>query len=204
MSAAIWIILSVLVLTFVILLSPVSALIEYNGDGCSVTLRYLFVRMTIPRKTPKQEKPRKNDISPSKPKPKRKGTLRDLVELLKLVIKTLGKLVKSIRVRDLKIDALIASDDPFKTAILFGTSGAAVGVLLPLIEQNFRVDRRTVNVNADFEHNESSVDLFAKCSIRVIQVLAIALVFAYNFLKDKKSKEAQKRKDVANVRAKSK
>lgn len=197
MSVLLWILLALLVLILIVLFSPASALISYNGDGFSVTLRYLFLRLTFPQKKAKKEKvPKKQDEE--KPKQKKKGNLKELVSLIKYALKALGKLVKSIRIRDLKIDALIASDDPFKTAILFGSSGATVGVLLPLLEHNFRIDQRSVNVNADFEETESSVEFFANCSIRVIQVLAIALVFAYNFLKDRK-----KRKDVSNVRTKS-
>jgi len=191
-----WILLSLFALLLMIMLSPVCASVSYNENGFSVTLKFLFLHMTFPRT--KKNKHKEKASFEKKPQPKQKGKLKDLIALIKLAIQMLGKLLKSIRIRDLKIDALIASENPFKTAMLFGTSGATVGILLPLIERHFRVDRRTVNVNADFERTESSVDLFAKCSIRVIQVLAIALVFAYNFQKDRK-----KRKDVANVRTKS-
>ncbi len=197
MSVFAWILLSLLALILIVLFSPLSALISYHSDGFSVTLKYLFFHITFPKKerTIKQVKEEKNSTE----KPRKKGKLSDLISLIKLVLKTLGKLVRAIRIRDLRINALIASEDPFRTAMMFGGSGATVGILLPLLENNFRIDRRTVNVNADFEQTESTVELFAKCSVRVIQVLAIALVFAYNFLKNQ-----NKRKDVSNVRTKSK
>ena len=194
MNVVIWISLSLLLLILLILFSPVYALVRFDANDFSVTLKYLFLRFSFPGKKGSKELTKVKSSA-------EKGKLNDLLAHIKLFARTLGKLISTIRIRDLKIDATIASEDPFQTAMLFGTSSATVGVLLPLLEHYFRIDKRTINVNADFVQTESSVNLFAKCSVTMVQVLAIVIVFAYNFLKERKLKEVKNRKDDTNGRS---
>ncbi|MBE6915022.1 MAG: DUF2953 domain-containing protein [Ruminococcaceae bacterium] len=128
--------------------------------------------------------------------------MKRLISLIRLGIKAAGKLLSKVRIRNLRIDATVASKDPFKTAMMFGGSGAGVGVLLPLIEHHFRLEKRTVNVNADFESDETKIVLFADCSVLVWHLLAAALCFAYNLWKEQKMKILVKRKDELHGRAK--
>ncbi len=200
MSAFLLVLFSILVVLLLLLFCAVHAIIFYDDQGFSVLIRYLFLRIRFP----KAQKPSKaKNPSPSDDEGKRRGSYRNLISLLQLVVRCVGKLLKAVRVRNLEVDAVIASEDPFKTAMLFGTSGVGVGLLLPLLEKHFRLKRKTINVNANFEETEPTIFLRADCSVLLIQLLAIALVFAYNFLKEQKMRSSSQRKDGKNVRAKS-
>ena len=110
MSVLLWVLLIFLVLIVILLFSSVSALVSYDGDGFSVTLRYLFLRLTFPKKKREKASATKKHVA-AKPKQKKKGNLKELIFLIKHAIKALGKLLKAIRIRDLRIEALIGAED---------------------------------------------------------------------------------------------
>lgn len=201
MNVLLWILFAVFVLLLLLILTPVHAEITYNKDGFSGALRILFLRFRVPREKKKVKKEQKAETKPSEKK--QGGDLKRLLSLIRLAIETAGKLLSKVRIRNLKVDATLASDDPFHTAMMFGGSGAVVGILLPLLERNFKLEKRTVNVNADFESDESKIVLFADCRVLVLHLLAIALSFAYNFWKEQKMKKSVKEREIQHGRTKS-
>ncbi len=201
MSMFLWVLFAFFVFVVLLLLTPVHAEITYHADGFLCAIRIFFLRFRFPRE---KKKDKREKVAPNETNQKQKGgDLNYIISLIRLGIKLAGKLLSNVRIRKLKIDATIASKDPFQTAMMFGGSSAAVGILLPLIENNFKLDKRTVNVYADFESDESKLVLFADCSVLVFHLIAIALCFAYNLWKNPKMKTSVKRKDDLHGRTKS-
>lgn len=201
MNVLLWILVTVFALVLFLIFTPLHAEITYHIDGFSAAVRIYFLRFRFPREKGNVKPKAKEKDKP--PKQKKGGDLKRLISLLRLGIQCAGKLLSKIRIRNLVIDATIASEDPFQTAMMFGGSGAGVGILLPLIERHFKLEKRKVNVRADFESEESTIVLFADCSVLLGQLIAIALSFAYNLWKEQKMKTPVKRKDESNGRAKS-
>ncbi len=201
MSMLLWILFAIFVLLVLFLFTPVHAEITYHADGFLCAIRILFLRFRFPREKKNGKSAEKASAETNQKQ--KGGDLNYFISLIRLGVKTAGKLLSNVRIHKLKIDATIASKDPFQTAMMFGGSGAAVGILLPLIEKNFKLEKHTVNVYADFESDEPKLVLFADCSVLVFHLIAIALCFAYNLWKNQKMKTSVKRKDDLHGRSKS-
>lgn len=201
MNALTWVLLIVCALLLFVLLIPLHVILSYNESGFSVLLRVLFVQLKFPNKKKKTLKNTKVSES-GKPK-KRGGDYKQLLALARHAVHAAGKLLKAITIHNLQMDFTVATDDPFKTAMIFGGSGAGVGILLPYLESHFSIKKKQINVQADFEETEMKVSALADCKILVAQLLAIGLCFAYNFLKEQMMNASKNRKDGQNGRAES-
>ena len=198
MNVLLWILGIFAALLIVVLFSQVRLRISYDSSGVSLLLLFWFVRIRFPQSTKEKSATAAKPVENGENK-QAGGNDRELLGMLKYVIDAVGKLLKSVRIRDLRVNATVASRDPFQTAMMFGGSAAGVGILLPLIEQNFRLEKRTIRVDADFESGESKITLFAHCSVRVVKLLAIAIVLVYHYLKEQRLKTTRQRKDGNHV-----
>lgn len=200
MSALAWGFLIGSVLLLLVLLAPIHMVISYNETGFSVLLRVYFIRVCYPKK---KKVTQKNNAKTSESTSQKGGDYQQLFALLRHAVSAAGKLLKAIRVHNLVMDITVATDDPFKTAMIFGGSGAGVGLLLPYIESHFTIKKKSINVQANFAETEMKASVSADCMILTVQLLAIALCFAYNFLKEQKMNASKNRKDGQNGRTES-
>jgi hypothetical protein len=93
---------------------------------------------------------------------------------------------------------IAGGDDPYDVAMLTGRVRAALDGLYPLAKRALVIRERDVRVGADFLADKPDVSGRLKLTIRIGQVLGIALVFAVKalvlFLKDKKKTKTDKPK----------
>ena len=154
----------------------------YNNDGTKLNVKALFLKFTVyplKKTTPTQI---------NKEKAEHKGVeLPEIKELLVLGKETFGRLRKKLRVDLLKADVVVASEDPFKTAMMFGSSGAGVGMVLATLENIFDIKKRDIKVNADFSEKNTHIVLYMDFSIRVGAAITIALFVLRKFVKLQKS-----------------
>lgn len=179
------ILLCLLLLVILVLLLRVSFIVLYDEDGILAFIKVLFFKIKIPpdKKTSKAVKKEKAPKTE-----KNGGSISALKDIILSALKTLGPAVKSIRIDKLCGRITIASNDAFKTAMLFGSSAAGVGILLPVLENNFKIKKKDIEVNADFEEPETLATLSAKVSIAIWQILYLGIIFISNFIKQKKGK----------------
>ncbi len=178
------ILLCLLLLAILILLVRIKFLAFYDEDGVSAELRILFFKIKIP-----PEKKVKSVKKETVPKSEKKGgSLESLKDIILSALKTLSPAIKSIRIDKLYGKITLASDDAFKTAMMFGSSAAGVGILLPVLENNFKIKKKDIEVNADFEATEAIAILSAKVSIAIWQILYLGIILLSNFIKQKKGK----------------
>lgn len=179
------ILLCLLLLVILVLLLRVRFIVSYDEDGVLAFVRVLFFKIKIP---PEKKKPKavKKEATPNTEK--KGGSLEGLKDIILSALKTLSPAIKSIRIDKLCGKITIASDDAFKTAMMFGSSAAGVGILLPVLENNFKIKKKDIEVNADFESTEALAILSAKVSIAIWQILYLGIIFISNFIKQKKGK----------------
>lgn len=101
------------------------------------------------------------------------GAVSELLSIAKSFLKSLGKAVKHIRVTRFSFFLSVASDDPAKTAVEYGT---LCGIVFPTLEGAFELfkwnkDKTKVSVKSDFCSNEPSAYISVKAKIRVIFLL---------------------------------
>ena len=71
------------------------------------------------------------------------------------------------------------------TALAFGYVNAALGALTPLAERALRIDERDIQTGVDFQAERPRIDARIVCTIRIGQIVIIALAFGAGFLKQK-------------------
>jgi len=180
----VWVLLIVVVVVALLLLMRVKFRASYDSEGFRAYIKILFIKIKVPPEKKKEEK--------KKEKGEKKGApMSELKDIIGLGFKMLGKALKLIRIDNLSADVVIASDDAFKTAMLFGGAAAGCGILVPPIEENFNIRRKDINVNADFEAKEILVSIDAKVSVAIWQLITLGLNFIVRYIKLKNQKEGK-------------
>ena len=132
-------------------------------------------------------------------KSKKKKTPQEIVDIIKMVsdlaVTVIGRFAKHLRIHIARIKIVIASEDAATTALLYGTVSQSVNLIFPVLERvkNFpRLKNADISVDCDFASTEPQIDIKLGFSIRVWQVLNIALSALVTFLKHKLKADAKK------------
>lgn len=165
---------------------------EYSAQGLTAWLKlgpFQIKVFPLKKKKEKKKKPskaKKAQPKPQKPteeKPKQGGTLARVREFLPLICEAAGALKRRIRIDKLYLDyTLPGKEDAAAAAMSFGYSNAAVGMILPLFEQNFDVKERRVRTAVDFNADSPKIYVYAVISARLGQLVSFALRFGWKFL----------------------
>ena len=197
---------------------PLGVSLKYNEAGPLVRLILGPVRLTlIPAKKPKRDKPKKE----KKEKPKKEkpagvktvgadkpgkapgaaepqkegsgGSWTDFLPLVKTLFDFLGNFRRKLRVNVLECKLILAGGDPYALGLNYGRTWAAVGNLMPKLEQYFVIKKRDVEVECDFTASETKVIARLDLTVTLGRLLAAVISFAVKaliqFIKIKKSQK---------------
>lgn len=172
----------------------VGAAVAYSEAGFFLTVKAGPARIQVlPANTQKKErKPKKEKKAPEKPvaaeenaKPKRsvKDTVSIVLRFLPLVGEAVGRFKRKIRIDYVKLQIIWGASDPAATAKGYGAGNAAMGILWPVIEHNFKVKERDLCVGVDFERTKPEFTGNAQITITIGQCLSLALILGVKALK---------------------
>lgn len=191
---ALWIILAIALVLTVLNLLPVGVDAAYADETFSLAARIGPFRLRLLPKPP-DAKPKKKPQKPKKEKPKKKSAspdIRTILVLAKLGLQALNRFRQRLRVQLLRLVFVSGAPDPYDTALAFGYVNAALGALTPLAERALRIDERDIQTGVDFQAGQPRIDARIVCTIRIGQIVVIALAFGVGFLKQKMhSKQAR-------------
>lgn len=191
---ALWIILAIALVLTVLNLLPVGVDAAYTDETFSLVARVGPLRIRLLPKPP-DAKPKKKPPKPKKEKPKKKSAspdIRTILALAKLGLQVLNRFRQRLRVQLLRLVFVSGAPDPYDTALAFGYVNAALGALTPLAERALRIDERDIQTGVDFQAERPRIDARIVCTIRIGQIVVIALAFGVGFLKQKMhSKQAR-------------
>ncbi len=159
-----WLILLAVIVLLAILPLGVSVIYEESGADVWILAGPLRIRV-YPRKKKPEEKPEKPEWeSAEKTKkqapsevPRKRGSWKDFLPLVRLGMEFLGDLRKKVRVKRLELDLCMAGDDPCDLAISYGRANAAMGTLLAALNQIFVIRKQRIKINCDFEAEEMTI-----------------------------------------------
>ena len=194
-----WITLGIL---FLLAILPLGVSIHYNADGPVVKIILGPIKLTVvpakkkppkekKEKPKKQKKPKKQarkpkqvgaDAPPAEPKPEKRekgGSLLDFLPLVKTLFDFLGDFRRKLRIDNLQLKLILAGGDPYNLAMNYGKAWAAVGNLLPKLEQWFVIRKRDIEVECDFV--ESSTKVIAHMDLTITLGRLLAAVFKFLF-----------------------
>ncbi len=199
-----WLIaLAVLVL---LLLLPVGIRTVYNGQGAFVWFAIGPVRIRLyPRRRERKKSgqaPKKNaDAFATKAKKQcadTGGRLTEFLPLVQVVTDALGYLRRKLRIKQLQVKLILASDDPCDLSINYGRSWAVLGNLMPLLERCFVIKKRNLEVECDYTADDTLVIARLDISITVCRLLYLAALYGLRGLREY-IKIDNKRKGGANL-----
>lgn len=198
-----WIALGIL---FLLAILPLGVSVKYNAQGPLVRLILGPVRLTLvpaKKREKKEKKPEKKKEEP-KPEPVKQigkdksepalrkepekkeqgGSLLDFLPLVQTVFDFLGDFRRKLRLDHLELKLIMAADDPCDLAINYGRAWAALGNLLPKLEQWFVIKKRDLEVECDFTASETLIIARLDITISLGRLLAAVVRFAFRALKE--------------------
>lgn len=174
---------------------PVGVSLIYQEDGLILSLLLGTVKIKLYPKS-KKEKPEKKDkkekkqtkpasAGEKKPEQKKKGgKLSDFLPLVDVALGFLGSLRRKLRVKRLELDLILAADDPCDLALNYGKAWAAVGNIMPLLEQMFVIKKRNVQVQCDFLADTTRITARLDVTITVGRVIGLAAKYGVLALRE--------------------
>ena len=198
-----WITLGIL---FLLAILPLGVSVHYNADGAIVKIILGPIKLTVvpgkkkPPKEKKEKKPKKQkkskkqaekpkqvgaDAPPPEAKPEKKeqgGSILDFLPLVKTLFEFLGDFRRKLRLNNLQLKLIMAGGDPYNLAMNYGKAWAAVGNLLPKLEQWFVIKKRDIEVECDFVATKTTVIAHLDLTITLGRLLAAVLKFAIKAL----------------------
>ena len=188
---------------------PLGASVSYDEDGAVVKIIAGPVRITLFPRPKKKKKDKKKDEAPKakteKPKKKAKpagkketsapaapaeeapkkqkgGSVTDFLPLVKVLLDFLGDFRRKLRVNVLELKVILAGDDPCDLAVNYGRAWAAVGNLLPRLEQAFVIKKRDIQVECDFTETKTAIIARLDLTITLGRLLTAVFVFVFHAL----------------------
>lgn len=150
----------------------------YVPSGLTFRLKLGPVRMTLlPRKEKKQSKKKKEPKTAAAEEGKR-DVLGQIRRGLPLIAEAAGRLKRKVRLDRIYLDVTAAASDPASAALAFGGVNAAVGMIWPLVEQNFNVRDRRIRTRVDFEATRPTASLDVAATLTIGQAVVLAIWLA--------------------------
>ena len=199
------VLLIVLLILWLISLIRVGGRVRYGEAGLFAFVLAGPLKIQLLPAKPKEEKPKKEKKPKKakhkmeKPKPEgQPGTLSRLMQVLPVVGQACGALKRKIRIDDLKLDLIWGGSDPAAVALGYGRANAALGMLWPIFDNNFKVKRHSFQIGMDYGRAKPAVELEAAVTFTVGQILTLGVHYGVKALiiwvrsgrPDKKRQEA--------------
>ena len=187
-----WLIAAGILILLAILPLGVSA--AYDEDGARVRVIAGPVRVKVypanKEKKEKEEKPKKPKKKapaakkePAKSAPKKGGSFRQFLPLVRTALDFLGDFRRKLRVNRLDVDLVLAGDDPCDLAVNYGKTSGALGALMPQLERLFVIKKRSVEVNCDFTSDMTRITARLDITITLGRLLGLVLVYGVKILR---------------------
>lgn len=162
------------------------ALAEYSAAGLRLKLKVGPLRLMLYPRKPKQ--PRRKAGKSSRREKKREerpqpelggGPLALVKRFLPLIAEAAGRFRRKLRIDVFQLEVTAAGSG---AALCFGGANAFIGMIWPLVEQNFNVKERRLRTRVDFDAERPSVYLYAAATLTAGQALALGLRLTTRFL----------------------
>ena len=188
------VLLVILAVLWLVSLIRVGGRVSYGQAGLFVTaLAGPFKIQVLPLRPKKEKKPEKAK-KPKKKKPPvaekhkkepeegRPGTLSRLMELLPVVGQVCGALKRKIRIDDLELELIWGGSDPAAIALGYGQANAALGMIWPILDNNFKVKCHSFQIGMDYNRTQPGVEAEAAVTLTVGQIVTLGVHYGVKAL----------------------
>ncbi len=196
---ALYVILSVFLLIAIIMLLRAGVQIEYGENGILADfsigpLKFRVFPAAGKEKIKRKRRPR--ETAPPKKEPEREkgGKFSEFRKYLSYISAAGDRLKRKLRVDDLTLYFAAGGSDPAAVAIAYGGVTAAMGMLIPVLEQNFDIRKRDFETSFSYELKEPYIFVRAKISAAVWELIYIGLPILSLYIKSKDTKSGKEEK----------
>ena len=173
---------------FLLAILPVGISALYNEDGPLVNLLIGPVKIllfpgkkkdeTDKKDKKEKKKPKKEGKTTSEKKKEKKkgGSIQDFLPLVDTVLNFLDAFRKKLRVNHLEMKVVLAGSDPCDLAVNYGKAWAALGNLMPLLENVLVIKKRDLEVECDFLADSTLITARLDITITIGRVLSLLVV----------------------------
>lgn len=149
----------------------------------------------------KEEKLAKKGKLQPEAEEKKGGNLSFLLSAISPAAHAAGRLVRKIRVKELILRVVWAAKNPADAAVGFGYANAALGTLWGILSNSFKVKKKYLSCGVDYDATSPAAILRATATIRLGQVLAVAVPLLFKLLKlrVRQNKDAAQKNDERGV-----
>ena len=189
------VLLVILVVLWLISLVRIGGRVRYGQAGLFVTALAGPFRIQLlpvkerPKKKKKPKKEKKLKEKPAQAKKHKKepvegqpGTLSRLMKLLPVVGQACGSLKRKIRIDDLELKLIWGGSDAAAIALGYGRANAALGMLWPLFDHNFKVKRHSFQIGMDYGAAQPMVELQTVVTMTVGQIVTLGVHYGVKAL----------------------
>ncbi len=137
-------------------------------------------------KTGKETK-KQTKTKPAEKKTEKKksgGSIDDFLPIIDLVLDFVSAFGRKLRVNHLKLKLILAGGDPSDLAVNYGRGWAALGNLMPLLENAFVIKKRDLEVECDFLADHTTILARLDLSITIGRVLSLVVVQGIPILRE--------------------
>lgn len=128
------------------------------------------------------EPPAVADGHKKEPEEGRPGTLSRLMQLLPVAGQACGALKRKIRIDDLELELIWGGADPAAIALGYGQANAALGMIWPILDNNFKVKRHSFQVGMDYGRTRPGAELAAALTLTIGQALTLGVHYGVKAL----------------------
>ena len=190
---------------------PLGGSLRYNSQGVQVKIILgVFQILVFPgKKKPKKEKKKTKkpkekpkQTAPKKPaekKPKEKGgPITDFIPLVYVALDFLADLPRIFRINRLDVNLVLGGGDPADLGQNYGKACAAMGNLIPRLEEMFIIRKRDVKIQCDFEADATLVTARLDITVTIARTLGYLVRYGVRGFREFK-KIMNKRKGGAAI-----
>ncbi|MPM66301.1 hypothetical protein SDC9_113208 [bioreactor metagenome] len=173
----------VLLALWLISLLRLGAAVAYGKEGLLVKILAGPFRFAVyPPKEKKAKKKGKAKPQKEKKKEEKESTLDTFRRYLPLISEAAGRLKRKVRIDNIELDLIWGDPNPASAAAGYGYVNVVLGMLWPLIENNFHVKNRNIHTAVEFDAKEPSLSVKAGISLTVGQGAVLAAILGIKFL----------------------
>lgn len=174
----------VVLVILLILLLPISVWTQYSENGPEVSLAAGAVKWKVYPREKRKAKPEKKKKKAPEEKPEKKGgKMKAFRGWLDVIKSFAGKLKRRLTVRRLVIHYTAAADNAASAALAYGGANAAVAGILPLLEDQFKIKRRDIRIDIDFEAKEQTIYAQLVISLAIWEILYLTVYLLHRIIR---------------------
>lgn len=189
-----WIILiAILLVLYLISRIRLGGRAKYGPDGFYAYVLAGPLKIQLfpmkPKDKTKTEKPKKGKKPKEKPAKAKghegeetPGTVGRVLKLLPVVAEAAGALKRKIRIDHLVLTVIWGAEDAASAALGYGKANALLGMIWPLLDNNFKVKKCDWNVDVDYGKTSPEFTADAAITITVGQILSFVIHYGVKLL----------------------